>query len=118
MKLVEGLNKSAKFIFEHNKKVGWWTEDVDSRNKAELIALIHSELSEALEALRKDLMDDHLPSRKGVEVELADTVIRILDMCGAFGYDIEGAIQEKFEYNKQRSDHKLENRQKDNGKKF
>lgn len=112
------LNDLAKEIFEQNKAVGWWDEGVENRNKAELIALIHSEVSEALEALRKGLKDDHLPHRLGVEVELADAVIRILDMSGAFGYDIEGAIMEKLAYNKNRADHKRENRNKDGGKKF
>ena len=52
------------------------------------------------------------------EVELADAIIRILDYAGAFGYDIEGAIKEKLEYNKHRADHKRENRVKEGGKKF
>ena len=112
------MNKLAKQIFEANKSVGWWPENVEDRNKPEMIALMHSELSEALEALRKDLNDDHLPHRKGVEVELADTIIRILDMCGAYGYDIEGAIEEKMAYNAKRVDHKLKNRHAIGGKKF
>ena len=83
-----------------------------------MLCLIHSEISEAMEGERKDLMDDHLPHRKMAEVELADAIIRILDYGGAFGYDIEGAINEKMEYNKYRADHKRENRSKDGGKKF
>jgi hypothetical protein len=63
-------------------------------------------------------MDDHLPHRFMAEVELADAVIRIADYCGRFGYDLGGAIEEKLEYNRHRADHKIENRQKDGGKKF
>ena len=51
------------------------------------------------------------------EVELADTVIRIMDYAGRWGLDIGGAIMEKLEYNKNRADHKIENR-KLGGKKF
>lgn len=110
------LNDYAKTCHEANQK--WWPSDVKTRNKGEAIALMHSELSEALEAERKSLMDDKLPHRKGVEVELADCVIRILDYCHAFELDIEGAFQEKMAYNTIREDHKLENRMKENGKKF
>jgi hypothetical protein len=53
-----------------------------------------------------------------LEVELADAVIRILDMCGGLGLDLQGAIYEKLVYNAQRADHKVENRLKENGKKF
>lgn len=69
------------------------------------IALCHSELSEALEGDRKDLMDDHLPHRKMAEVELADAVIRIFDLAGAMGYDLGAAISEKLAYNQKRNDH-------------
>lgn len=117
-KLANNLNDLSKYIYESNVKAGWWEGGPEARNKGECIALIHSELSEALEALRKDLMDDHLPHRSGFEVELADTVIRILDMCGAYNLDIGGALVEKFEYNQKRADHKKENRGKVGGKKF
>lgn len=105
-------------------KAGWWHdvttgEPFDATEKGpEKIALMHSELSEALEGLRKGLMDDKLPHRPNAEVELADAVIRILDWAGAMGYDIAGAIGDKLEYNANREDHKLANRQAAGGKKF
>ena len=71
-----------------------------------------------MEGERKGLMDDHLPNRPMAEVEMADAIIRIMDYCGRWGYDIGGAIMNKIEYNKNRADHKLENRVKDGGKKF
>jgi hypothetical protein len=75
----------------------WWHDLVTGerldRNKGELICLMHSELSEAMEGERKNLMDDKLPHRKMAEVELADTLIRIFDYAGAYGYDLDGAVR-------------------------
>jgi NTP pyrophosphatase (non-canonical NTP hydrolase) len=109
---------------------GWWTdaetgEDVRQWPEkffmlwvATKLALIHSETSEALEAQRKDLMDDKLPHRKGLEVELADAVIRIFDLAGGLGMDLGGAIEEKLAYNAKRADHKIDHRAATGGKKF
>lgn len=114
------LNDYAKDVHLANQK--WWvnpeTGEKLDRNKGEQLALIHSEISECLEGVRKDLMDDHLPNRLMEEVELADALIRILDYCYGHGLDIEGAYQEKMAYNKARADHKLENRVLEGGKKF
>jgi len=100
---------------------GWWkdpkTGNKIERNRAELLMLCVSELAEAMEADRKDLNDDHLPHRKGFEVELADCLIRIFDIAGAYDLDLSGAMLEKLKYNSQRADHKLENRAK-GGKKY
>ena len=80
--------------------------------------LIVSEIAEAMEGDRKNLMDDHLPYRSMLEVELADAVIRILDLAGREGLDVAGAIHDKLIYNLNRPDHKPENRELANGKKY
>lgn len=79
---------------------GWWAGD---RNDGECIALMHSELSEALEALRGDNpIDHHLPQFNGLTVELADCIIRILDFAEARELPIWDAIVAKVAYNSKR----------------
>lgn len=78
--------------------------EVWNRNrKLARIALIHSELSEMVEGIRKDAMDDKLPHRKMEEVELADTLIRMEDYAGTYNLDLGGAREEKEAYNSGRS---------------
>lgn len=177
--------KLSKDIYQQNKDIGWW--DDPNRCIYQTLQLVSTEIAEATEGERKDLMDDHLPHRKAGEVELADALIRVLDIGGRYGftiydsmitihtnvsstqtsigckhfflnvalvdfsrtltkdlenpspfslrcytrllmsivavadgegYDIEGALYEKLEYNKNRADHKRENRVKDGGKEF
>ena len=114
------LNELAQKIHAANHH--WWHDMITGkpldRNKGELLALVHSEISEALEGERKDLMDDKLPHRKMAEVELADAIIRILDYAAGFGYDINGALFEKLDYNAVREDHTTKARQAPGGKKF
>ena len=92
--IKESLNALCGLCRSLNDK--WWrspdTLSPIERNGGELIALMHSELSEALEGLRKDRADEHLPHRKSVEVELADTLIRIFDFAGELGLDLGGAL--------------------------
>lgn len=119
---TDALRQVQSTIHESCKAAGWYsnleTGEPIIRNFGEVVALMHSELSEALEGWRKDLMDTHLTDRKMAEVEFADTIIRILDTAGAEGMDVAGAIRDKFAYNQQRADHKLENRRKAGGKKI
>lgn len=77
-------------------------EAVRKAFKAQQLALITSEVSEALEADRKDLMDDKLPQYKGFDVELVDGLIRTLDYMGANNVPTEEILQAKMEYNAKR----------------
>jgi len=179
------IDSYAEKIYKHNLAVGWWGEEPMERCLYTCMQLIPTEVAEATEGVRKGLMDDHLPARKMEEVELADALIRTLDMGGYWrskspsfsyrekvlpdgfcdksypvgrqllgingaiidlareylitdwvseaysrlvnsillvadnrGFDIESAMVEKMAYNTHRADHKRENREKENGKKF
>ena len=112
---ISAMQSMQQKLHGQAKYMGWWDKP---REIGTLIALCHSELSEALEGARKDLMDDHLQNRKMIEVEFADCIIRILDMAEYLGLDVGSALAEKHTYNAKRADHQRENRNAKNGKKF
>lgn len=80
------LEALAQRVHEANKK--WWQNPEDGstieRNNDQMLMLVLSELAEAMEGDRKNLKDDKLPHREMFEVELADALIRLLDLAGAY----------------------------------
>lgn len=132
--IAQFLTALAEKIHADNVAAGWWA-DMESgesvlhtRNVPEMLCLIHSEISEAMEGYRKKLMDDKLPHRPALQTELVDALIRILDLAGSRmaieeqdGVELHpfgDIFEEKRAFNRERADHKLENRRKAGGKAF
>ena len=97
------INQLSLDCFDNSKRHGFWGRNAETRNDGEMIALIHYELSEMLEAIRKPMMSDHIPTFTLVEEEAADVLIRLLDMSAGREWDIGGALVAKMEFNKSRS---------------
>jgi len=115
------LNELAQLCHKASYQNGWW-HDPDTGEEfpttgflgahviATKIGLIHSEVSEAMEGHRKNLMDDKLPHLKAFEVELVDALIRIFDLAGQQEMDLDRAFDEKMNFNDVRPDHKVKQR--------
>jgi NTP pyrophosphatase (non-canonical NTP hydrolase) len=117
-----GMNLNRYAIEVHKANQQWWidlkTGLRKERNIGELLMLCVSELAEAMEGDRKNLPDDKLPHRAMFDVELVDCLIRIFDIAGSRGVDLETIYIEKMKFNSEREDHKAANRIKEHGKKY
>lgn len=97
----EAFHSTALAVHAMAREKGWWDQ---ARNEGELIALMHSELSEALEGLRHgNPPSDHIPAYSAVEEEFADVIIRIMDLAAARGYRVGEAVEAKLAFNATRA---------------
>ena len=118
------FNELAKEVYSRNVDKGFWDGGIEAKNIGEVIALMHSELSEALEADRKNhhsaktynllnncdsietqnekqyfMQEFEVGVKNSFEDELADVIIRVMDICGAMNIDIDWQIEQKMKYN-------------------
>jgi NTP pyrophosphatase (non-canonical NTP hydrolase) len=101
---IQPINSLVHEAHQNAVDKGW---DDKPRSFGDVVALMHSELSEALEDHRngRGFTETYYEGEKpcGIPIELADTVIRIFDACGKYGIDLESAIREKMAYNATRT---------------
>ena len=97
MSVAQLQEKIHRTAVEH----GWWDQD---RSIGEVLILAVTELAQAMEAYRDgNPLSEKIDGYTKVEEELVDTIIRILDLAGGMGYDIENALRAKMAYNETRA---------------
>lgn len=100
------ISEMQRVAHETAENKGWWDDIIDlEAHVPVLLCLVHSEVSEALEDFREGKMlttirEDGKP--EGLPSELADVVIRVGDMCGALGIDLEFEVEQKMAHNANR----------------
>lgn len=129
--LTEAGSVLTSACFDQARVMGWHEEadriaelPIDEKLKTKLLVWYHgsklmlsvTELAEAMEGLRKDLPDTHLPQYPMMAVELADCVIRCCDQAGHLGYPLGEIITAKLLYNATRADHQRAVRDAEGGK--
>ena len=121
------MNEWAQEICAWGESKGWDMTKCKDGTKPDIrrdfilgkLALVHSEISEAVECVRDDDFAMRIverlepapglltaqgetvkpPKPEGMVTELADTVIRIMHLCGAMGLDLDEAVRVKMEFN-------------------
>lgn len=99
MTLKTQLTLLGRAAHAQSTRSGFWEMGVANRNKGEMIALMHSELSEMLEGVRKPGPDSHCPEFTSEEIEMADELIRMADYWCAFNLRIAEAVEAKMAFN-------------------
>lgn len=104
---MSNLNDLRDDIHETACEKGWHDEGDSSDRIPGLLCLVHSEVSEVLEDFRKnhglrEIWRDEKGKPCGIPYELADVVIRVLDICGLYDIDIADAVETKMAYNRTR----------------
>ena len=101
---MKSSNERSEEAYENSNKQGFWEKE---RDFGEVVALMHTELSEAFEEYRhgKDFNETYYEDGNkpcGIPSEFADVIIRICDFCGAYNIDLDKIIEEKMKYNSNR----------------